>query len=150
QLLQEKRNQLWAERASEDLQRFPNLKPLDIQVAAVRDQSVPMSDLLIGAFFEDISYAADGGLYAELIENRGFEYKPSDKNGRDPKWNATHSWTIRGENNLFTIDSVHPIHANNPHYAVVHIQEKGSLLNDGYDGIVVRAGEIYNLSLFYR
>jgi DUF1680 family protein len=37
-------------------------------------------------FFEDISYAADGGLYAELVQNRDFEYDPADKEGRDKKW----------------------------------------------------------------
>ena len=34
----------------------------------------PISPILIGAFFEDINYAADGGLYAEMVQNRDFEY----------------------------------------------------------------------------
>ncbi|MCA1744197.1 MAG: alpha-L-arabinofuranosidase, partial [Bacteroidales bacterium] len=37
---------------------------------------VPISPTHMGAFFEDINYAADGGLYAELIQNRSFEYYP--------------------------------------------------------------------------
>ena len=36
-----------------------------------------ISDELIGIFFEDISSSADGGLYAELIENGSFEYSPA-------------------------------------------------------------------------
>ena len=44
-----------------------------------------ISDKLIGIFFEDISYAADGGLYAELVQNRDFEYTPRDHRG----WTAT-------------------------------------------------------------
>ncbi len=39
----------------------------------VSGQEKAISDKLIGIFFEDISYAADGGLYAELIQNRDFE-----------------------------------------------------------------------------
>ena len=44
----------------------------------------------MGIFFEDINYSADGGLYAELIQNRDFEYDPSDREG-DKNWNSTHS-----------------------------------------------------------
>lgn len=44
-----------------------------------------ISDKLIGIFFEDISRAADGGLYAELLQNGDFEYTQADKRG----WNAT-------------------------------------------------------------
>lgn len=40
----------------------------------------PISENLIGIFFEDLNYAADGGLYAEMIQNRSFEYTPSDVN----------------------------------------------------------------------
>ncbi len=34
---------------------------------------------LFGLFFEDINYAADGGLYAELVQNRSFEYNPTER-----------------------------------------------------------------------
>ena len=37
-------------------------------------KGVPVADGMIGLFFEDINYAADGGLYAELIENRSFSF----------------------------------------------------------------------------
>jgi alpha-L-arabinofuranosidase len=37
------------------------------------DQGIAVSPMLYGIFFEDINYAADGGLYAELIRNRSFE-----------------------------------------------------------------------------
>jgi len=39
---------------------------------------------LFGLFFEDINYSADGGLYAELIQNRSFEYSPTDRR----EWNS--------------------------------------------------------------
>ena len=37
-----------------------------------------ISSDLFGLFFEDINYSADGGLYAELVQNRSFEYSPTD------------------------------------------------------------------------
>lgn len=33
---------------------------------------------LFGIFIEDLNYTADGGLYAEMVQNRSFEYSPSD------------------------------------------------------------------------
>jgi len=44
--------------------------------------SKPISPDLFGIFFEDISYAADDGLYAEMVQNRSFEYTPTDRKGR--------------------------------------------------------------------
>ena len=47
-----------------------------------------ISKELIGIFFEDISYSADGGLYAELVENGSFEYSPAERDG----WGPGTSW----------------------------------------------------------
>ena len=49
-----------------------------------------ISDELIGIFFEDISSAADGGLYAELIQNGSFEYNPTERDG----WGAGTAWRL--------------------------------------------------------
>ena len=49
-----------------------------------------ISDELIGIFFEDISSAADGGLYAELIQNGSFEYNPSERDG----WGPGTAWKV--------------------------------------------------------
>jgi len=40
-----------------------------------------ISDTMFGIFYEDINYAADGGLYAELVRNRSFEFNGSDRSG---------------------------------------------------------------------
>ena len=97
--------------------------------------------MLLGIFFEDINYSADGGLYAELIQNRDFEYDPSDREG-DKNWNSTHSWKLEGDNATFTINTSDPVHPNNPHYAVLNIQQPGAVLtNAGFDGIALQAGE---------
>ncbi len=110
----------------------------------------PISDKLIGIFFEDISYAADGGLYAELVQNRGFEYTPDDVAGRDSLWNSFKAWSITGDA-TYEIDTLHPIHPNNPHYLTLRTSSVGAgLSNEGYDGIVLKAGESYNFSMFAK
>ena len=42
-----------------------------------------ISDQLIGIFFEDISHSADGGLFAELVQNGSFEYSPVERDAYD-------------------------------------------------------------------
>jgi hypothetical protein len=71
--------QLDRETTDGDPIRFKDLKPVDVTITVDGKNSKKISDLLIGVFFEDINYAADGGLYTELIQNRGFEYSLHDK-----------------------------------------------------------------------
>ena len=97
-----------------------------------------ISDKLIGIFFEDISYAADGGLYAELVQNRDFEYTAKDRGG----WNATTAWHSARP---IEIATEHPLHPNNPHYALLR---KDTLWNEGWDGIVVERGKKYDFSMY--
>lgn len=144
------RNSLYGERPVQDKERFAGLKPIKATVTAQPEETKEISDLLVGIFFEDINYSADGGLYAELIQNRDFEYDPSDREG-DKNWNSTHSWKLEGENATFTISTSDPIHPNNPHYAVLKTNQPGAALtNTGFDGIALKAGEKYDFSLFAR
>lgn len=110
------------------------------------DQKAISRDLM-GIFFEDISYAADGGLYAELIQNRDFEYTEADHRG----WNSKTAWKLEGEGTTWTINSVNPIHANNANYSSLLTSSIGAkLINEGWDGIALNKGDKYNLSLFAR
>ncbi len=111
-----------------------------------------ISPLLMGAFFEDLNYAADGGLYGELVENRSFDYSPSE----EQRWHALSFWTLeqRGdaEGQLIS-DSADPIHPNNPLYAVIGIRNPAEgigISNSGFGGINVEAGETYDFSVFAR
>ena len=97
-----------------------------------------ISDKLIGVFFEDISYAADGGLYAEMVQNRDFEYTERDHKG----WSATTAWHCTRP---IEIATEHPLHANNAHYALLWPND--TLWNDGWDGMVVEAGKQYDFSM---
>ncbi len=126
-------------RLRDDALRFPGLEPQRLDVSISGDMSIPISDKLIGIFFEDINYAADGGLYAELVQNRDFE------------WNAFWSWSVSGEGMEWEIETASPIHANNPHYAHLKVSSPGAALcNPGYDGIPLKAGDKYDFTLFSR
>ena len=119
-----------------------------------------ISDELIGIFFEDISSSADGGLYAELVQNGSFEYNPTEHDG----WGAGTAWRqVRPGHSLGMLEvrKDQPIHPNNPTYMRLHAERvkefydyqgwRGyGLQNDGFDGISVKAGEKYDFSVFLR
>ncbi len=82
------------------------------------DDSHRISDTLFGLFLEDINYAVDGGLYAELVKNRSFEY------GMEARDAQLHGWEVTNEAVEFSVKSGSEdgtaLHENNPQYAVVH------------------------------
>ena len=102
-----------------------------------------ISPLLWGIFFEDINYSADGGLYAELVRNRDFEFNDLDHGG----WNALTGWNVP-EGLKATVATDDPIHKNNPHYLV--LEGSAALVNDGFRGMVFREGESYLFSVFTK
>ena len=113
----------------------------------------PISKDLFGVFFEDLSYAADGGLYAELVQNRSFEYSASDRK----EWNPLTSWEYTTEGygyGTISVESALPINQNNPHYVVLNIDDAGrqgvGLTNSGFDGIAIKSGGHYNFSVYVR
>lgn len=131
-------------------------------VVATQSQTVSggkkISPDLFGLFFEDINYAADGGLYAELVQNRSFEYNPTERFG----WNPLSYWEYANPGFSYgqvSVETNAPLHPNNKHYVVLNIEHVGheanytgetgiGLKNTGFDGIVVKAGENYNFSIF--
>jgi len=146
--LKDYKNKQNGETTKDDAVRFAGLKNVEARITFQPDQTKPISNMLTGVFFEDLNYAADGGLYAELIQNRDFEYHLRDKEYNDQNWNSSYAWTLKGDRATMKIDSVSPIHPNNPHYAVLDIPVAGaSILNSGFDGITVKKGETYDFSL---
>jgi len=133
---------LYAERMAQDEFRFANLKEVNAKITADFSKTKKISNMLIGVFFEDINYAADGGLYAELLQNRDFEYSSEDRR----EWGATTAW--KTDNEQWEIDNENPLHPNNPHYVV--LQGNETLYNEGWDGIPLIKGEKYDFSVFLR
>ena len=119
-----------------------------------------ISDELIGIFFEDINNSADGGLYAELLQNGSFEFSPVERDG----WGPGTAWKmIRPGHSTGWIEPRmdNPVHANNASYMRLHTERAKQyydytgwtgfgIQNDGFDGISVKAGQKYDFSVFMR
>lgn len=149
--LQDYKSKQNAEQTKDDAFRFSGLKQITAKIAFEPEKAKAISNMLTGVFFEDLNYAADGGLYAELIQNRDFEYHPRDKGFNDKNWNSTYAWALTGKDAALQVDSVSPIHPNNLHYAVVKATSAGATLsNSGFDGIALKKGEPYLFSVFTK
>ena len=112
---------------------------------------VQMSDELMGVFFEDINYAADGGLYAELVQNRSFEYyKVPGYVNLEP----LHAWELvekDGASAQMSIKDAKPLNKNNTKYLQLSITKgEAGIKNTGFDGIKIDAGEEYKFSVYMR
>jgi alpha-L-arabinofuranosidase len=99
----------------------------------------PIQPTMYGIFFEDINFAADGGLFAELVKNRSFEF-PQALQG----WKAFGKVEIRDDGPFDRC----------PHYARLkdpgHRDKQTGLDNEGFFGIGVEAGKAYNFSVWAR
>ncbi|MBT2563878.1 alpha-L-arabinofuranosidase C-terminal domain-containing protein, partial [Pedobacter sp. ISL-64] len=96
-----------------------------------------------GVFFEDINFGADGGIYAELIKNRSFEFaKP------------LMGWTISRRNpreGEVLVVNRKEVNSTNPRYLQVKKQtDDFELINEGFKGIGVKKGMRYDFSVMYR
>jgi alpha-L-arabinofuranosidase len=130
-----------------DSSRFRDLDEAKYTLTVSLAEKKAISPMLFGIFFEDINYAADGGLYAELVQNRDFEYNERDAG----KWTAKTSWSLQGEGTDWSIRTEQPLHGNNPHYSHLEVTAPGAqLANEGWDGIVLEDGKKYRLSMFLR
>ena len=134
------KQETWKESLNDD-QRFSTLfngKKAQVTVTIDGKQQKEISDKLIGIFFEDISYAADGGLYAEMVQNRDFEYCAADRR----EWHATTAWH---SNRSIRTTTDHPIGKWNSHSVVV---SNDTLRNEGWDGMAVKKGARYDFSCY--
>jgi alpha-L-arabinofuranosidase len=103
----------------------------------------PISPTMFGVFFEDINFAADGGLYPERVKNRSFEFtEPLNGWRRDP--------ASRGE---LVIRTDGGLNENNPHYLRMRSYTsdgKFGVVNSGFRGMGVESGAEYVLSAYVR
>src|SRR4051812_12162878 len=104
-----------------------------------------ISPLLNGVFFEDINFAADGGLYPERIKNGSFEFIDSLMG-----WRKIERGSAVGG---LGIGDASPLNPNNPHFLRITIEDPGDgfgLTNDGYRGIGVTQGAKFTFSAYAR
>ena len=100
---------------------------------------VPVQPTMYGIFFEDINYAADGGLYAEMVKNRSVEF-PQSLMG----WRAYGNFEVRNDGPF----------DRNPHYVRLsysgHRDKFTGLENEGFFGIAVKQDATYRFSVWAR
>lgn len=111
---------------------------------------------MFGLYFEDTNYSDDFGIYAEMIENRAFEYakkkssddETGDSRGRLYGW---HAYPLEGLSAELKIDTVDPVDPLYPHY-LSFTSTVGQLgfMNRAYGGIRLRKGISYKISCFMR
>ena len=100
---------------------------------------VPIQSTMYGIFFEDINYAADGGLYGEMVKNRSFEF-PQHLMG----WQAFGCVDVKNDGPF----------ARCPYYVELsapdHKERRTGLTNEGYFGIGVKKGEQYRFTVWAK
>lgn len=96
-----------------------------------------------GVFFEDINFGADGGIYAELIKNRSFEFaKPL------MGWSIQRKKVNEGEILVVNRKGINPA---NPRYLQISLQNGDiGLTNEGFKGMGIKKGLRYDFSVMYR
>lgn len=109
----------------------------------VNKPGAQISPAMWGVFFEDINFAADGGLYAELVKNRSFEFN-------DPLmgWNEIKKDSGKG---TILIVNRREENENNPRYARITVNASTGaygLSNEGFRGIGIEKGKVYNFSMW--
>lgn len=107
----------------------------------------PVSPILYGIFFEDINYAGDGGLYAELIANRSFEYYDKDDVCDKHKM----CWETVGDVS-FEIKNRFPLSQAHPNYARLSGSAGTGIRNLGFcgEGLAVKQGQTFRFSCYAR
>lgn len=108
-------------------------------VVQTNKPGAPIPSTMYGLFFEDINYAADGGLYGELVKNRSFEF-PQSLMG----WDSFGNITVLDDGPF----------DRNPHYVRLsdagHRHKHTGLENEGFFGIGVKKDEQYRFSVYGR
>ncbi|HZT22396.1 MAG TPA: carbohydrate binding domain-containing protein, partial [Verrucomicrobiae bacterium] len=104
-----------------------------------------VSSNLFGIFFEEINYAGDGGLYAEMVRNRSFY------DANNPLfWTLVTTGTATGEMN---VDPTMPLNTNIPNSLKLTMSSGSGSVgagNAGYWGMSLQAGATYDLSFYVR
>lgn len=122
-----------------NLAGFSQNNPVQIEIQQPKNK-IPIQQNMYGIFFEDINFAADGGLYAELIKNRSFEFINSPMMG----WLSYGPVEVKTERGPFE---------RNPHYVTLTntgLRSGTGLINEGFRGIGVGKNKKYRLSFYAR
>ncbi len=126
-----------------------------MKITITEQGKVPVKEGGVGLFFEDLNYALDGGLYAEMLENRNFEAK--DVHGEWDRYivdcDGGYAWSPypAGAAVALKVKTDRPLFAENPHYMRVVAEAPGvGMKNKAYDGLYLRRKARYKVSFYAR
>ncbi len=118
---------------------LPSFAQQHVMEINTKKVGAPIQETMYGFFFEDINYAADGGLYAEMIKNRSFEFTQNFMG-----WQTFGNVELKNDGPFERC----------PHYVVLsdagHHDRRTGLTNDGYFGIGVKKGEEYRFTVWAK
>ena len=128
-----------------------------MEITIGSEKKARIQEGMIGLFFEDINYAADGGLYAEMLENRSFEFVKATGDACDyhVEYDGAYAWSpypadaANGVRCRFVTGSPHS--EENPHYMRLEAAQAGAgVRNKAYDGIYLKKGMDYKAVFWAR
>jgi len=122
--------------------RRPAVAPVTL-VLGVDRPGPSIAKTMVGVFFEDINFAADGGLYPERVKNRSFEF-PDALMGWKRATPAAGTFTVRTDS---------PVSPRNTHYLRIEGTDPAQpfgVMNDGFRGVGIEAGKSYVFSVVAR
>ena len=100
---------------------------------------------MYGVFFEDINFAADGGLYAEMIKNRSFEFELPFMGWQEPN---SDRHKLNSNSGIAKIVKYATEGTNHSYCRVTINEPKGyELINEGFRGMGIKKDARYNISL---
>lgn len=123
------------------------------------DVKSKISEDMFGLFFEDINYGLDGGLHAEMLENRNFEATIThgyyeEGSHYENTFDGGYGWYLyEGKEygaNIYC-DCQEPLNQVNPHYLVFEGKgSRSSFTNKAYDGLYLKKGMSYHVSFYAK
>lgn len=119
-------------------------QPITLEVNTTQIKA-EIPETLFGIFYEDINFAADGGLYAELVKNRSFEFYLPKTGWDEPGVNAYGFNPDSGSSSLLKYGT----ESGNQTYLQVHVQNENgyALINEGFRGMGITEGAVYRFSV---
>ena len=116
-------------------------------IVDVAKKGVNISPELYGLFFEDINYAADGGIYANLVQNGSFEF---GNRYCEDKFCAWENLSPEKGWGSVSVKSEAPLNENNQNYLRMVVEGEFGIINKGFDGIYVIQDDSYLVSMYAR
>ncbi|MFJ3703618.1 MULTISPECIES: alpha-L-arabinofuranosidase C-terminal domain-containing protein [unclassified Streptomyces] len=136
----------------------PVAEATDYSLTVHPDRTGPaIGKSMYGVFYEDINHAADGGLYAELVQNRSFEYDRADNAAYSPMTAWSEAAVAGATGRATTVDDDQRLGERNRRHLRLDLDGTGGrgagfgVTNSGWNqGLALRRGERYDFSVWAR